>query len=105
MHKSIPLLVSFVVLVGFLIGFSMLAAARGQEGGGAGFGHGSPVGPSSNSASFANSNGRFAQDRDKGLERAEDRRSEEGLEHRKAPSARKKHAARAHTTSSSTTGK
>lgn len=84
------------------IAFSGVASARGGGGGGgigggsgggmgggmgSGFSHGSPAGPPSNSQSLENSNGRFAQDRDQGLSRAEDRMSTEGLENEKASGA------------------
>lgn len=73
------------------------AEARGGSGGGfgGGFSHGTPTGPSSPSRSIDNSNGRFALDRDRGLERAEDRMSDEGLAHEKASDARKKRGEKA----------
>lgn len=61
-----------VVLVAFLFAaHSPLVAARGGGGGGAAH----SGGPAPNSQAAANSNGRFAADRDKGRDRAEDRRS------------------------------
>lgn len=55
---------------------SVAAAARGAGGAGGGMGHAG--------AALENSNGRFSQDRDKGLDRAEDRRSAQGAKHGKA---------------------
>lgn len=72
-----------------LIGLSFTANARGGGGGGGGgFGNGgnfggAASGHASNEA-MANSNGSFAIDRDKGLQRAEDRRSLSGASHEKA---------------------
>ena len=59
-------------------------------GGGAGFSHGSAGGPPLSSRADENSNGRFSTDRDKGLERAKDRMSEQGLEHAKGTDAQKR---------------
>ena len=61
---------------------SAFARGGGASGGGSG--------PAAGSHALENSNGRFAQDRDKGQERAEDRRSAKGNEHEKAD-AKKKH--------------
>lgn len=90
MHKS----TSLVMCTMIAMAFSASAAARGGSNGGGmgsgmggGFSHGSPVGPSSNSQALENSNGRFAQDRDQGLDRAEDRMSTQGREHEKASDA------------------
>ena len=71
---------------------SELVMARGGSGGGPGGGSGAPHfgGPSSHSQAAANSNGRFATDRDTGLERAEDRMSAQGKAHKKATTAHKK---------------
>lgn len=72
-----------------LLALSQPVLARGGGGagggGGGGFSHGSAVGPGAGSAAGANANGRFAADRDKGLERAQDRMSEQGLTHQKTP--------------------
>jgi hypothetical protein len=75
---------------------SVAALARGAGGGGgasvsgsAGFSHGSAGGPSASGGASANSNGRFAEDRDKGLDRAEDRMSAQGAAHEKAPDGAK----------------
>jgi hypothetical protein len=86
---------SLFLCAALAVAFSGVASARGGGGGGGGMGggmgggfsHGSPVGSSSNSQSLENSNGRFAQDRDQGLDRAEDRMSTQGLEHEKASGA------------------
>jgi len=86
MRKIVP-----VMLVVSLFSVSQLVAARGGGGGPSGGGavpHFS--GPSPNSAAAANSNGRFATDRDKGLDRAADRMSAEGKAHEKATVAAKK---------------
>lgn len=48
----------------------------------AGFSHGTPTGPSQSQA-IENSNGRFATDRETGLERAEERRNEHAKKHSK----------------------
>lgn len=99
MRRSILVVMGAAVLTMF----AMEAGARGGGGGGGGFGGGSggfggggvsrgtPTGPSGNGASMDNSNGRFAQDRDMGRDRAEDRMSQEGLDHEQATDARKKH--------------
>lgn len=71
-----------------LIGLSFGAAAHGGGGGGGGgaggggFG-GAPAGHSGHDASLS-SNGAFSSDRDKGQQRAEDRRSAAGTSHEKA---------------------
>ncbi len=67
--------------VALLSGLSLNAAARGG-----GWSH-HASGHSSNSQALANSNGRFALDRDKGLDRAEDRRSAKDLNHEKTEGA------------------
>lgn len=86
MRKIVP-----VMLVASLFSVSQLVAARGGGGGGPAGGGGPPSsGPPSHSAAAANSNGRFATDRDKGLDRAEDRRSAQGNAHEKATVAAKK---------------
>ena len=85
MRKTIPLLLCAAIATAFSFG----AVARGAAGGG-GFSHGSPGGPSSDSKAFENSNGRFSQDRDKGLDRADDRKSGQGLRHGKATGAKNK---------------
>lgn len=87
MRKSIPVL----ICAAFAAAFSLSAAARGPGGGGGGdgFSHGSPTGPSQSQA-LQNSNGRFSTDRDKGLDRAEDRMSQQGQEHEKATDAQHK---------------
>lgn len=86
MRKSFSLaLACGLVLVVATLSHPVLA--RGGAGGGGGFSHGSPTGPAGNGAAGANSNGRFATDRDKGQERAEDRRSVRGGKHRNAAGA------------------
>jgi ABC-type microcin C transport system permease subunit YejB len=80
MRKSILTLLSVAVIS--TLSFNVLARAPG--GGGGGFNHGSAQERSQNSQSESNSNGRFATDRDTGLDRAEDRMSEQGLSHEKA---------------------
>jgi hypothetical protein len=78
-----------------LLAASPLAMARGGGGGGGGGGgDGHMSGPSSKSKAAANSNGRFATDRDKGLDRAADRRSAKGSAHEKATSKVKKRPTR-----------
>jgi hypothetical protein len=72
--------------------FSFGAAARGP-GGGAPGGHGASApggGPPARSQAWENSNGRFVQDREFGLDRAAERRSDQGNEHEKATDAQKK---------------
>ena len=91
MRKIVPLIV-----FASLFGVSELADARGggggPAGGGPGAGHGAPHfgGPAPNSKAAANSNGRFAADRNHGLDRAEERKSAQGLAHGKATAAVKK---------------
>jgi len=77
-----------VVAVGSLLfGLSLAASAHGGAGGGGGGGGGNSGGAAPSHASHEatiNSNGSFASDRDKGQQRAEDRRSLEGSSHEKA---------------------
>ncbi len=90
MRKSIQLLLCTAAAAAF----SASAAARGPgEVGGTGFDHGTAGGPPASSGASQNSNGRFAQDRDTGLDRAEDRMSQQGLQHEKATDtdSQKKH--------------
>ncbi len=91
MRKSTLLLLCASAAVAFSAG----ANARGPEGAG-GFTHGSPVGPGSNGSAYENSNGRFAQDRDQGLQRAEDRMSTEGQDHSQASYAQTRRHRGAH---------
>ncbi len=96
MRKSLLILAS----AAFAAALSFGAAARGGPGGGGGgsfggFSHGTPGGPAAGGPAYGNSNGRFSRDRDKGLERAEDRMSQKGLEHEKATDAQKKQQQRA----------
>ena len=86
MRRPISLLLCGV----FAAAFSLGAAARGPGGGPGSHGASAPGGPPASSQASENSNGRFAQDRDKGLDRAEDRMSEQGLKHEKATDAQKK---------------
>ncbi|MFZ9642573.1 MAG: hypothetical protein ACO29L_03870 [Candidatus Methylopumilus sp.] len=81
MRKSMLVLLSAAIISA--LSFNTLA--RGGGGGGGGFNHGcSAQDNAQNSQSVDNSNGRFAQDRDTGLERAEDRMSDQGLSNEKA---------------------
>ncbi len=85
-----------VLLIASLLGASQLVYARGGGGGGgpaAAAPHSS--GPSPRSQAADNSNGRFATDRDKGLDRAEDRMSAQGAAHEKATAKTKKHSGNA----------
>ena len=80
MRKLVP-----VIMFATLFAVSQLVAARGGGPGPSGGGDTSHFGgPSSNSQAAANSNGRFASDRDTGLDRAEDRMSAKGKAHEKA---------------------
>ncbi|WP_082016767.1 hypothetical protein [Cupriavidus sp. IDO] len=84
---------ALVVAVGsLLIGLSFAASAHGGGAGGGGFGNGGNFGGAaagrSSHEAMINSNGSFAGDRDKGLQRAEDRRSSEGSIHEKAQTNR-----------------
>jgi hypothetical protein len=92
MRKSIPV----IVCAAFATAFSLSAVARGP-GGGAGGGdtvsHGSATGPTTDKA-LQNSNGRFSTDRDKGLERAEERMNQHGLDHENATESHKKRSPR-----------
>ncbi|WP_316150612.1 hypothetical protein [Cupriavidus sp. BIC8F] len=85
---------TLVIAVGSLmIGSSFAAPAHGGGGGGGsgfGGGNGGVSGHASHEA-MTNSNGSFASDRDKGLQRAEDRRSSEGASHEKAHANRMHH--------------
>lgn len=74
---------TLVVAVGsLLIGLSFAASAHGGGGGGGNSGGGTSGHASHES--MMNSNGAFSSDRDKGLQRAGDRRSSEGSIHEKA---------------------
>lgn len=64
-----------------------LTASAGIDALARGGGDRQATGPAANSQARANSNGRFALDRDKGLERAEDRMSANGRKHEKATAA------------------
>ncbi|MGN5476431.1 hypothetical protein ACTMU2_03725 [Cupriavidus basilensis] len=77
---------TLVVAVGsLLIGLSFGASARGGGGGGGNGGNfGGPTSGHASNEAAINSNGSFSSDRDKGLQRAEDRRSSEGSNHEKA---------------------
>jgi len=77
MSKSKTVLIMAVALA---LGTGSAVFARGGGGGGVG---GSPT-PHMSSSAMTNSNGRFATDRDFGLDRAKDRMSKEGLAHEKA---------------------
>jgi hypothetical protein len=76
-----------VLLCAFAAAFSLDATAAGPGGHSAA----APGGPRASSQAQENSNGRFAVDRDKGLDRAEDRMSEQGRKHQKATAAQKRH--------------
>jgi len=79
--------VSLAMTGGLLfLALSQPVLARGGAGGG-GASHGSPTGPGAGSAAATNANGRFASDRDKGLDRAQDRMNAQGLSHQKATTA------------------
>ncbi|WER47987.1 hypothetical protein CupriaWKF_24580 [Cupriavidus sp. WKF15] len=76
---------TLVVAVGsLLLGLSFAASARGGGGGGGGGNFGSAAPGHASNQAMTNSNGSFASDRDKGQQRAEDRRSLEGSSHEKA---------------------
>lgn len=99
MRKSLSLLLCALMATTF----SLQAEARGGSGSGSGSGgshgnsssssqgnsgnRGSDSGPSDNSQAADNTNGKFAQDKKTGLDRAQDRMSEAGLEHQKATEA------------------
>lgn len=83
-----------VALAALSIGGAAYAAGRGggpagvSVGAGAGAGAGaSAAGAHVSTAGNANANGQFSSDRQFGLDRAQSRMSEEGLEHEKATSA------------------
>ncbi len=82
---------TLVIAVGsLLLGVTFSASAHGGGGGGGGnFGSAAPSHASKEA--MANSNGSFSGDRDKGQQRAEDRRSLEGSSHEKAQDNRKHH--------------
>jgi len=88
---------TLVVPVGsLLLGLSFAASAHGGGGGGGGgFGGGANAGGAAaghaSHEAMMNSNGSFASDRDKGLQRAEDRRSLQGSSHEKAHDNRMHH--------------
>ncbi len=88
---------SLLVLIGAALAtsLSLTAVARGPGGGGMGLGAGvggslDRAGAALSGSAAANSNGRVSQDRDKGLDRAQDRMSQEGLQHEKATDVQKK---------------
>jgi hypothetical protein len=80
--RKLPLM---LVLAGVLVGYGTVTWARGDGGsvGGMDADHESRQG-------LNNSNGPLSADRDKGLQRAEDRESKQGLAHEKA--TRHKHS-------------
>jgi hypothetical protein len=79
-------LISVLLAGAFAAAFSLGAAAAGPGGHSAA----APGGPPARSQAQENSNGRFAADRDKGLDRAEDRMSDQGRKHQKATAAQKR---------------
>lgn len=81
MRRTVP-----VILFVSLFAASQLVAARGPSGGGSAGSSDAPHfgGPASNSKAAANSNGRFASDRETGLDRAAERMSDQGKAHEKA---------------------
>lgn len=81
MRKSIVLLVA-TALIG-IASAPTLARSPGGSGGG-GYSHGSAQPPSNNSPASANSTGRFADERQTGLDRANERRSAQGAAHEQA---------------------
>lgn len=85
------------MIVAATLGITAAAVfARGGGGSGAaggGHGGGSMSAQHISSEGLKNTNGPSAADRDKGLERAEDRMSAEGLAHEKADDANAKHKA------------
>ncbi len=86
MRKILPLLI-----MASLLGASPLAYSRGGGGSGGPSAAAHSNGPSPKSQAAENSNGRFSTDRDKGLDRAEDRMSAQGTAHEKAATNTKKH--------------
>ncbi len=83
-------LISVLLCGAFAAAFGLSAAAREPGDASRGQSASAPGGPAAGSQALENSNGRFATDRDKGLDRAEDRMSEQGLRHQKATEAQKK---------------
>ncbi len=85
----------FTLVVAALVatGGSVAYARGGGMGGGMGGGGmgGGMSGSHMSQEGMANTNGPNAADRDKGLDRAEDRRSSSGAEHEKATAKRKTH--------------
>ncbi len=88
MKKTVSLLLCGACIAARGLNAEARGGGGGGFGGGSGFGH--PSGPGSNSAASDNANGKFSQDRDSGLDRAEDRMSSEGLAHEKASDAKSK---------------
>lgn len=83
MKKSIAL----VLLTAVVVGISAQALARGPGGMGGGMGGGGPHSPSSPpmpSQATTNSNAPWTGTQEKGLDRAQERMSDQGLEHEKA---------------------
>jgi hypothetical protein len=84
--KKFAELLMFVLMT--LAYVASVAAGGSHAGAGAGAGAGASAGAGHLSASGqANTNGRYAADRDTGLDRAQDRMSEQGLAHEKASAA------------------
>ena len=83
MRLPIAILVCAALGAGFSAGIG--AAGKGDRGASAPGGN-----PAPNSRAMENSNGRFIQDREFGLDRAAERRSDAGTAHQKATDARKK---------------
>jgi hypothetical protein len=92
MRKIMPILLFASLCVVGPAAAAHGGGGSGGAGGGPAGGGGAPHfgGPSPHSAAAANSNGRFASDRDTGLDRAEDRMSAQGKAHEKATNSVKK---------------
>ena len=85
MKKFVELLMFVMMALAYV---AAVAAGGSHAGTGAGAAAGASAGSGHLSASGqANGNGRFAADRDTGLDRAQERMSEQGLAHEKATSA------------------
>jgi hypothetical protein len=87
--KSLHMLVGASAVAIVLAAFALPSLAAGGGHGAGGGGAGGVSGTHSSDQGMANSNGPNSPDRDKGLARAEDRRSTEGTENSKAPGKHK----------------
>lgn len=81
-RTSMVLLLATVV-IGTASDHALARGSGGGSGSGGGYSHGSAQ-PHPNSEAAANANGRFSEDKQTGLDRAQERRSPQGARHEQA---------------------